>query len=73
MCNNTCSGGCNYTVAIDERYRHQSLEEIRLEDYKAADYGREFFSYAVADLSSANASVTHPLPQTRLKTNKTVA
>jgi hypothetical protein len=39
------------SVTIEQRFQHEYLEEIRLQDYKAGRYGNTFSTYAAADMS----------------------
>jgi hypothetical protein len=61
----TISNNVYCSIASHPRHRHQSVEEIRVQDYKDGRYGRKFFTYAVANLSPVHTSINifHPLPQ----------
>jgi hypothetical protein len=68
--------GCALThdeVAIDEKYRHLSLEELRLRDYEAGRYGRKFSTYAVANLSTIHVKPTQSLQQSRFEPDTAAA
>jgi hypothetical protein len=73
----TPSGTSSYlddcSVTIEQRFQHESLEEIRLQDYKAGRYGNTFSTYAAADMSWVNDNIIYPLPQPRFKPNMTAA
>jgi hypothetical protein len=59
------------SITSHPKHQHQSVEEIRVQDYKAGRYGRKFSTYAVANLSPVFTSINifHPRPQSRLEPN----